>query len=202
MSISTYSDLVTELAATLGRPLSSIQTRLDNAIGLFEAEFNADEVGGQQLGVSTVTTAAGTATYAAPTDNGGISYVSYQGNVDVLRKTTLDWIKDNPTGGQGAPERWAPYPGNRIIFWPTPDGAYTMDVFYTQRLTGLTASSTTSTLLTNYPHLYLYGTLMHLLDLVQDMDRAADIRAKYSMFSNSYRRQLAPEGMAPEAGLP
>jgi hypothetical protein len=208
MAIGNYSELTTEIAAYLARPLSGISGRVDNALAMFEASFNNAESAFLQQTASTITTTNGTALYALPSDCSELVKVSYQGLVEPILLTSYEWMRDNPTSGQGAPERAAPYPGNRVMLWPTPGGAYTLDVTYIRKVPSLTSTATTNWLLTENPQLYLYGTLSFLLDFVQDFERAASIRNTYNMLISDYRMNSARQTlgnsaiMAPEGSLP
>ena len=79
---------------------------------------------------------------------------------------------------------------------PAPTTSETVTLTYYARVAALSADSDTNDVLTNYPDVYVYGTLTHHAGLVRDMEAAAmwktgydaaissanknDIKAKYS----------------------
>ncbi len=207
MGLANYSELKQTIADYLARPLAGVSNRIDDALRLFEANFNTEEASYQQEAVAQVATVAGTAIYNYPTGARVVSGVYYYGTTERLQPTSLTWMRDNPTSVTGSPERWAPYPGNKLALWPAPDGAYTLDVVYTGDVPALTSGAPTNWLLTRHPNLYLYGALMFLLDYTQDMERANNIKANYAAFRDAYRMQAGRESlpetavMMPEAGL-
>jgi hypothetical protein len=60
----------------------------------------------------------------------------------------------------GRPEHYAMSDGAFEIY-PTPDATYTAELLYYAENDALSSSNTTNWLLTDYPDVYLYGTLVH-----------------------------------------
>lgn len=60
--------------------------------------------------------------------------------------------------------------GDTFKFGPSPDTSYTASLVYYAKIPPL-ASNSTNWLLTNYPDLYLYGTLMEATPFIQDDER-------------------------------
>jgi hypothetical protein len=60
----------------------------------------------------------------------------------------------------GRPEHYAMSDGAFEIY-PSPDASYTAELLYYAENTALSASNTSNWLLTDYPDVYLYGTLVH-----------------------------------------
>jgi len=62
--------------------------------------------------------------------------------------------------------------GDNIVVGPTPDATYTGKLTYWKKFDALSASTTTNWLLTNYPSIYLYGTLLEAAIYIQDAEKA------------------------------
>ena len=60
----------------------------------------------------------------------------------------------------------------QLEFDSTPDQAYTIEMQYLKKLTALSDSNTTNYILTNYPTIYLYGTLWALFQYSMEQDVA------------------------------
>jgi len=67
---------------------------------------------------------------------------------------------------------------NNIEFAPVPDGTYTIEIVYYQKVPTL-SSNTTNWLLDNHPDAYLYGTLQHSAPYLQSDERIGVWAGKY-----------------------
>lgn len=67
----------------------------------------------------------------------------------------------------------------QLEFDSTPDQAYTVEMQYVKRLTALSDASPTNDILTNYPNIYLYGSLVHLFTEYQEFDLAAQHEQRF-----------------------
>ena len=67
---------------------------------------------------------------------------------------------------------------NNIEFSPVPDGDYTIEIVYYQKVPSLSANST-NWLLTDHPDAYLYGSLMHSAPYLQADERIGVWAGKY-----------------------
>ena len=67
---------------------------------------------------------------------------------------------------------------NNIEFSPVPDGDYTLEVIYYQKIPALSANAT-NWLLDEHPDAYLYGTLMHSAPYLQADERVVIWAGKY-----------------------
>jgi len=67
---------------------------------------------------------------------------------------------------------------NNIEFAPVPDGTYTIEIVYYQKVPTL-SSNTTNWLLDNHPDAYLYGTLQHSAPYLQSDERVGVWAGKY-----------------------
>jgi hypothetical protein len=68
---------------------------------------------------------------------------------------------------------------NNIEFAPVPDGAYTIEIVYYQKIPDLSTFST-NWLLANHPDAYLYGALMHSAPYLQADERVGLWAGKYA----------------------
>ena len=68
---------------------------------------------------------------------------------------------------------------NSIEFAPVPDGTYTLEIVYYQRIPTLSVNITTNWLLDNHPDAYLYGTLQHSAPYLHDDERVGIWAGKY-----------------------
>lgn len=60
----------------------------------------------------------------------------------------------------------------QLEFDRTPDSSYTIEMQYYRKLTALSSSNTTSTILTAYPTVYLFGSLWALYQWANEEERA------------------------------
>lgn len=168
----TYSDLKTKVGAYLGR--TDLSSQIDDGIMLFESEYNSRRSIWRKQAVASIATVAETTTANLPNDYEtmvSLERVGYPGRIQV---TTVEGIKAYRVGA-GEPDKAAVYPGDKLIFAPTPDAAYTYEMIYNARLDGLDGSTSTNWLIEKYPHIYLYGVLFHMLEYVQDEQRKQSI---------------------------
>lgn len=63
--------------------------------------------------------------------------------------------------------------GRQVIFTPTPDAAYTLEVTYVAALTALSATNSTNAVLEEAPDAYLYGSAIHSAPFLGDDSRIA-----------------------------
>lgn len=63
--------------------------------------------------------------------------------------------------------------GGQFEFMPTPDTEYTLEMAYFAKIDALTDDADTNWLLTDYPDLYLYTSLMHSAPYLKDDERTA-----------------------------
>jgi len=61
--------------------------------------------------------------------------------------------------------------GDEFEVMPTPDQVYSLEMSYYAKITPLTTDSQTNWLLTDYPDLYLYTSLMHSAPYLKDDER-------------------------------
>lgn len=88
-------------------------------------------------------------------------------NVVLAQKDMTQLIGDNPSSSVGQPNSFATF-GTSFYFRPIPTTTQSIKLFYYAAPAAMTDSVTTSTLLTKYPDLMLYGTLIEVTAHVMD----------------------------------
>ena len=78
----------------------------------------------------------------------------------------------------GTPRFYALTAG-QIEVWPSPDTAYTGELYYYAKTTPLSDSDTSNWVLQHYPDAYLYGALVHSAPYLIDDQRASTWAALY-----------------------
>jgi hypothetical protein len=156
-AITTYDTLVQALVDALAD--SNITTRAPMLIGLAEAMFNRRL---DNMEMEESATALTTSSMALP--SGFSSLKSIFLNTDprvVLTYMTPDDLRYY-WGAQatGQPVNYSLIE-NEIVFGPSPDTTYTVDLTYIASLTALSSTNQTNWLLTGNPDLYFYASLMH-----------------------------------------
>lgn len=172
----TYSDLVTKAGQWLGR--SDLSNQIDDAILLFESEYNTKQGLWRQRSTATISLESGDYLYTLPADFESVVSIDRVGYPNSIKVTSVDGLSSDRIG-TGEPSKCAIYTDDRLLFAPTADGEYEYELVYKARLDGLNSVTTTNWLLNKYPHVYLYGVLYYLLEYVQDAERANRIIQKH-----------------------
>ena len=160
MAINTYATLKTAAANWLDR--DDLTDRIPEFISLCEARFNRILRTRDMETVSTaISTSAGTREYSLPT--GFVQMKEFHLTTDPL--TPLAYITPEMMSRIWAgstkdkPEVFTII-ADKVRLGPNPDAVYTTSMLYYKTFTALSASNTTSEMLTNNPDVYLYGTLL------------------------------------------
>jgi hypothetical protein len=177
MALDTYSALQTSIADWLLRPGdTTISTIAPDLITLFEAEARDRLKSRFAETETTLSTVAGTATVALPSDfwEPRALKISSSDPVAHLVYMTPDELDTEwPfAGDRGQPVNFT-IQGTNLRLAPVPDAVYTLTLLYQQGITALSASNTTNWLLTRYPDLYLFGSLALADAYIGDDERIA-----------------------------
>jgi len=175
MALANYTDLKASVADFLNR--SDLTSVIPDFITLAEADFNRS-LRVREMSVRT----------QAPIDS---QYVKLPD--DFLGMRNIDLMTDPVTplsyknlqnldihranDATGKPLYYS-IMQNNIEFAPAPDGDYTIEIVYYQKVPALSAN-TTNWLLDNHPDAYLYGTLMHSAPYLQADERIGVWAGKY-----------------------
>jgi hypothetical protein len=168
MALDTYAALQAAVADYLAR--SDLTSQIPDFITLNESRMNKVLRTRYQETVSTITIDA--ATEALPTDflEARTFVLSSSPNVVLEFMSPTDLETTYASGAAGRPLNFAII-GSNFKFGPTPDATYSGSLTYYAKIPALSDSNTTNWLLTNYPDLYLYGTLMEAAPFCASDDR-------------------------------
>lgn len=161
MALATFADLQSAVASWMDR--TDLTAVIPDFIALFETTANAELPlrTRYNLATATLTTVAGTATVALPTDFlEAKSLVNQTDPKEVLEPFTATALYTQYTSGQIGRPRGFTYVGATLELAPVPDAAYALKLYYYQKALPLSAERTTNWLLTNFPNLYLFGSLV------------------------------------------
>ena len=167
MALANYTDLQASVADFLNR--SDLTTVIPDFITMTESDFNRS-LRVREMSVRT----------QAPIDS---QYVKLPDdflgmrNIDLLTDPVTPMTYKNlqnldvhrASDATGKPIYYS-IMQNNIEFSPVPDGDYTIEIVYYQKVPALSVFST-NWLLTDHPDAYLYGTLMHSAPYLQADER-------------------------------
>jgi len=175
VALGTYSDLKTSVADFLNR--SDLTSVIPDFVTMAEADFNRT-LRVREMSVRT----------QAPIDS---QYVKLPDdflgmrNIDLMTDPVtpmtyknlqnLDIHRSNDMTGKPI---YYSIVQNNIEFAPSPDGDYTIEIVYYQKVPAL-ADNSTSWLLDAHPDAYLYGTLQHSAPYLQSDERIGTWAGKY-----------------------
>ena len=100
-------------------------------------------------------------------------------NRDFLQFRDTNFMAEfNPTGSTGVPKYYSYWDEDTLVFAPTPDATYTIQLNYVLKPTGLSATTTTTYLSQQFPNGLLYACLVEAygflkgpLDMLQHYDK-------------------------------
>tara|TARA_S200002703_G_C3797766_1_gene246392 strand:+ start:36 stop:665 length:630 start_codon:yes stop_codon:yes gene_type:complete len=170
MALTTYSELKTSIANYLNR--SDLTSVIPDFISLAESKFNRVlRLRKMQKRVSATTT-PNDPFVDVPND----FLESVQFFVDSNPNSILDYVNpteieaDNIIESSGKPKQYTII-GNEFQLNPIPDSTYTLKLTYFAKVPSLSDSNTTNYLITNYPQLYLYGSLLEAQPYIVNDER-------------------------------
>ena len=171
MAIGTFAQLKTAAANWLDR--SDLTDRIPEFIALAEARFNRElRIRDMETVSTAISTVAGTREYSLPT--GFVQMKEFHLSTDPL--TPLAYITPEMMtrlwagSAQAKPEVFTIIADN-VRLGPGPDAVYTTSMLYYKTFTALSDSATTNDMLTNYPNVYLYGTLLEAEPFIMNDQR-------------------------------
>jgi len=170
MAISTYAELQTAVANWLDR--DDLTDRIPEFIVLAEARMNRVLRLRLMENKYTASTAAAQRNYALPT--GYIQMRNFQVNSSPI--TPLQYVTpemyDRLYGstGSGTPQFYTIIAGE-LQLGPIPASVMTLEMLFYKKITALSPSNTTETMLTDNPDIYLYGALMEAEPFIMNDER-------------------------------
>lgn len=159
MSITNYAELQASVASWLNR--GDLSINIPDFITLAETQLNTDLKTRAMEAKTTLSTVAGTNTVALPVDMLEMRRLQVVGTYNQpLSYRSPDEISiDYAANGSGQPVVFTVIGGN-IEVAPIPDGVYSLELTYQQRIPSLSDANTTNWLLTSWPNAYLYASLI------------------------------------------
>ena len=173
MAIGTFAELKVAAANWLDR--SDLTDRIPEFISLAEARFNRIlRIRDMETVSTAISTAEGTREYDLPT--GFVQMKEFHLTTDPL--TPLSYITPEmmtriQAGSTKAKPEVFTIIADKVRLGPNPDAVYTTSMLYYKTFTALSASNTTSDMLTNNPDVYLYGTLLEAEPFIMNDERVA-----------------------------
>lgn len=178
MTITTYATLKTAIADFLNR--DDLTSVIPTFIALAEARANRDLRHWRMENRATATLngqyEALPARFLAPIRLSVSSDTIYE--LKPISQSVLLDLRRETLNQSNRPEYYALTQGE-LEFYPTPDGNYTLEMVYYEAIEPLSDSVATNWLLTNYPDVYLYGSLIHTAPYLSDDQRAQIWSALY-----------------------
>lgn len=190
MSLDTYANLKTEISNHLDR--DDLSSDVDTFIDLAEARHKREVRVREMMTRAAVTVNA--RQISLPT--GYLQMITFRLLTDpVTVMTELNYHEMNRRrSGVGKPTEFTV--ANEIEFNKSPDDSYSGEMVYFKSLTALSDANTTNDILTNYPDLYLYGSLLAAEPFLMN-----DVRI--ATWANLYKSALdAANGMTNKKGGP
>lgn len=181
MAISNYSELKTAIAAWMAR--SDLTSNLDDFIDLCESRIS---YGGEAPYKSEPLRILGTEqanediTINSQTTALPAGFLEARSlHIDTSIKTSLDylppdrfWATDIAASNDTGTPKIYTVQGTNLIVAPSPDLSYTGKITYFKKLDPLSDAATTNWVITNYPNIYLYGSLFEGSLFVKDYTEA------------------------------
>ena len=172
MAIGTYSELQTAVANWLDR--DDLTARIPEFIALAEARFNRILRLRSMEAKYTANTVGGQRNLALPANY--IQMRNFQVNTSPL--TTLSYVTpeiyDRLWGGStsGIPKFYTIL-ANEVSFGPIPATVMEVEMLFYKKFDNLSLTTTTNTLLTDSPDVYLYGSMMEAEPFIMNDERVA-----------------------------
>lgn len=171
--ITTYSTLQDNITSWMMRGAdTTFQADVPTMIQLAEAKLKRDRRVRQQR-IESVSLS--TESPALPSDLKTIISLTltgptYFGPLDQVSMNEFEDLKVRDGDSAGPPAYFA-IAGTALYIHPTPDQAYSARLSYERTITALSDSNTVNWLLTNYPDIYLYASLLEAAPYLKDDER-------------------------------
>ena len=187
MALANYGNLKSSIADWLAR--DDLTTQIPDFVALFEA-YARREYGGNVLAAkATLTTTAAAPTLSLGVTPRAITYLGHDDGED-MRQGGIEEI--NRMGTLSAkPTLWAWETGTQTVrLFPVPDAVYDLVLYYSSSLSGFSADADVNWLLTNYPDIYLYGSLLQARQYLQD-EALQVYEQKFQVLHESLKQALS-----------
>lgn len=188
MTLSNYTELTAEVANFLNR--DDLTTVIPTFIRLAEARMNR-EVRHWRMEKRSVATINGKFT-ALPTDFiAPVRLTLNTAETKVLEVAGLNEIGKlrQEAGDTGGVPSYYNFIDGSIELFPTPDASYTLEMLYYGTIDALSPSNATNWVITNYPDLYLYSTLLQSAPYLMEDQRIQVWGAYYASAVDSLNQE-------------
>ena len=170
MALANFSDLKSAIATWLRRTgETTFAASTEDFIALAEADIRRRLTTTQTETSARLSLVAGTATVALPSDyNGWRSAVLQTDPVRAIDYLAPDKLaQEYNVNASGCPRAFTVIGDSTLKVAPTPDGDYDIEFLYYLMVPNLSDDATTNWLLTGYPDVYLYGSLVQAEPFIQ-----------------------------------
>lgn len=168
MALNTYAALQSAIADYMAR--DDLTAQIPDFITLNESRLNKVLRTRHQETTNSAFT-INSATETLPTDFLEARTLVIQGSPNVvLEYLSASDLETTYTSGSGKPQHYTII-GDNFKFGPSPDTTYTGTLVYYAKIPALSVSNTSNWVLTNYPDLYLYGTLIEAAPFIMNDER-------------------------------
>ena len=174
MALDTYANLKTEIASFLNR--DDLTSQIDTFIDLAETRHARDLRIQEMEAVDTsITTVAGTQSYDLPTGYIELRYAMLQTSPYTMLQymSPADFFRVYNLGEGNVMPIYYTMVGKKIYLGHAPDDANVLELGFFKKATALSSSNTTNDILTNFPDLYLYGSLAETSPFLMQDERLA-----------------------------
>ncbi len=194
MALANYSNLKTSIANYLNR--DDLTSFIPDFIALAESRMNNElRVREMETIDTSITTSAGTQAYTLPTGFIEAKYVLFKSDPNTILqyKATTDFFsKFNESVASGKPSFFTII-GDKINLGVKPDSATSLEIGFFKKLSALSDSNTTNSILTNYPDLYLFASLAESSPFLMQDERL-------QVFAGLYKEALSIANTSAENG--
>jgi hypothetical protein len=176
--ITNYAELQSNIADFIHR--SDLTAVIPTFIQLAEAKIANNIKGRKLIKTATLTLTSGSPTLALPTDYENMkSIVVLSTPHSICEVITYRLLSSyNASGETGIPQFYNII-GDSIHFSKIPDSNYSVKITYETKLIPLSVTNTTNFVLTSFPYLYLYGSLIEASIFSNDVDQVQFYQTKY-----------------------
>jgi len=197
MALDTFGGLKSSISDWLAR--DDLTNQIPDFVALFEAHARREYGGTVLASKSLLTTTANQPTLGLGLSPRHIKYLGHDDGDD-MRQAGIEELTRMGTI-VGKPIMWAWETGSQTVrLFPTPDAEYDLVLYYSTSLSGLSADGDANWLLTNYPDIYLYGSLLQARQYLQD-EALQVYEQKFQMLDESLKKALSRQANSSGQGI-
>lgn len=179
--MNTFSTLKTSIARWLGQ--DDLTTYIPDFLEIAQVRVNRLLRIRAMEDTASLSTVAGQDYVALPTDFIGMRGVYIDGTHQYRLQYLTPEQLNNQNHDSGRP-RFFTIRGDNMVFAGNADAVYSVKLSYYKKLSLLSNTNTSNWFTTNFPHLYLYGSLQAAAEFIQD---DAQVQKWSALFQNAIR---------------